>query len=452
MSASLHHILGDHARLSCTSPSIGPRYDYVGRSKNAASTSRRSPTRPPSGNGQSEVKTPRYHRFGGKNSGRYLIDLPVLDQRVRRHERTTLCIPKPRHHRPPNIQLLDPENAPQLWQRSPTRQSTEDIELQDRSNSRGPKESKEPKERPGSRFSSSSRGPSPVKAPADKDSVLDVPSWRGDIATFTDAVIAHPESRNYKVYKIQARKSRKLPFKRVSARTWENRGNIGLRQGHRAALEEVHIFDLEHPDAEDWLYDTKRNGSQPIATLMASPPPGAPWPTLSLVDIARMFKFIQVEMPTYVLTTKNCFMMTRSILMILCTCFGDGYFTCYLEDENSDKNRILAKELVEPLYNGIVAKEDRKSVSGLRIYSKTLDSAPLEESESSKHSFKPYLVLLVLTVGGSIVLGVYWDKGLMVAVALCIIFLLMCALQGDGISADMESYVRLDNDEGDLNV
>ncbi|QRW13494.1 transmembrane protein [Ceratobasidium sp. AG-Ba] len=537
--------------------------------KDAASTSRRSPTRPPSGNGQSEVKTPRPASAPPRTND-------------------TLHIPKPRHHRPPNIQLLDPENAPQLWQRSPTRQSTEDIELQDRSNSRGPKESKEPKERPGSRFSSSSRGPSPVKAPADKDSVLDVPSWRGDIATFTDAVIAHPESRNYKVYKIQARKSRKLPFKhefllvyvhvagkpkvvRID-RLGKIGGILGLRQGHRAALEEVHIFDLEHPDAEDWLYDTKRNGSQPIATLMASPPPGseqlpnypgtssssqntvtivvegAPWPTLSLVDIARMFKFIQVEMPTYVLTTKNCFMMTRSILMILCTCFGDGYFTCYLEDENSDKNRILAKELVEPLYNGIVRwyfpvvlsvlltymlvmflihwivevhltghktdpgcdrsqtelnacdltrgasqyggvsfmhmlldlpipcavihwwltkmEKEIKSVC-LRLRKRiekislgtsdifqdsALDSAPLEESESSKHSFKPYLVLLVLTVGGSIVLGVYWDKGLMVAVALCIIFLLMCALQGDGISADMESYVRLDNDEGDLNV
>ncbi|KAG9077196.1 hypothetical protein FS749_010942 [Ceratobasidium sp. UAMH 11750] len=83
----------------------------------------------------------------------------------------------------------------------------------------------------------------------------------------------------------------------------------------------------------------------------------------------------------------------------------------------------------------------------------SLDTAPLEGAENSKkRTVKPYLIALGLTVGGSVLLGIYWDKGLMVAVALCLIFLFMCAFQGDGISADMESYVRLDADEPELNV
>ncbi|KAG9124098.1 hypothetical protein FRC07_012853 [Ceratobasidium sp. 392] len=503
----------------------------------------------------------------------------------------TLRVPKPRAHRPPNIQLLDPTNPPRLWQRSPTRQTTDELELQERSNSRSGRIS---------RFSISSRTPSPPRAQVDKSSVLDVPSWTGDVSTFASAVIAHPEAKNSRVVKIQARKSRKLPFKHefllvyilIGGKTkvilrnngWFRLGKIGgilgLRQGHRTALEEVHLFDLDHEDAEDWLYDSKRNGSQPIATLHVRGQPelpsyrakptsngnavlaeseGTPLPTLSLIDIARLLSFIQVEMPTYVLTTKNCFMMTRSILMILCSCFGDGCFICYVGDESSPEGPVSAKFLVEPLYNGIVRwyfpvvltvllsymlvmflihwlvevhltgnKDDvmckwdgqswtdcgdhagaldtsqdhprgasqyggvsfmhmlldlpipcavihwwltkmekeiksvcvrlRKRIERIGLgtadvfQDSSLDNAPLEESEGSKHSVKPYLIVLGLTVGGSILLGIYWDKGLIVAIALCVIFLLMCALQGDGISADMESYVRLDTDESELNV
>jgi hypothetical protein len=149
---------------------------------------------------------------------------------------------------------------------------------------------------------------------------------------------------------------------------------LGLRRGRREALEEVHFFDLEHEEAESWIYDRKRNGSVPIATLhiceqpdansyLAGPSSGysttqsiaedAP-PRLSVIDVARILSFIQVEMPTYVLTTKNCFMMTRSVLMILCNCFGDGYFTCYVGDESSSEGPVSAAFLVEPLYNGIV--------------------------------------------------------------------------------------------------
>jgi hypothetical protein len=32
------------------------------------------------------------------------------------------------------------------------------------------------------------------------------------------------------------------------------------------------------------------------------------------------------------------------------------------------------------------------------------------------------------------------------------LFVLVCAFQGDGIAADMESYVRLDPDEPEMNV
>ncbi|KAG8792487.1 hypothetical protein FRC12_005987 [Ceratobasidium sp. 428] len=424
--------------------------------------------------------------------------------------------------------------------------------------------------------------------------VLDVPSWTGDVSTFASAVIAHPEARNSRIVKIQARKSHKLPFKhefllfyvliggkakvvRID-RLGKLGGILGLRQGHRTALEEVHLFDLDHKDADDWLYDSKRNGSIPIATLHVRGQPelpsyrassasrqntiiaiseGTPLPTLSLIDIARMLSFIQVEMPTYVLTTKNCFMMTRSILMILCTCFGDGCFVCYIGDESCPEGPVSAKFLVEPLYNGIVrwyfpvvltvllsymlimflihwlvevhltsnkdpavcewqtdhwelCKDDasgsdshprsasqyggvsfmhmlldlpipcavihwwltkmekeiksvcvslrkRIEMTGLGtedvFQDFSTDTAPLEQSgQISHHSVKPYLIVLGLTVGGSILLGIYWDKGLIVAVSLCVIFLLMCALQGDGISADMESYVRLDTDESELNV
>ncbi|KAG8737896.1 hypothetical protein FRC10_007543 [Ceratobasidium sp. 414] len=506
----------------------------------------------------------------------------------------TLHVPKPRPHRHPDLQLLDPANPPRLWQRSPTRQTTGDIELQER-----PKST----DRHFSRFSISSRTPSPLRTPQVNSSsefisrvVLDVPSWTGDVSTFASAVIAHPEARNSRIVKIQARKSHKLPFKhefllvylliggkakvaRID-RLGKIGGVLGLRQGHRTALEEVHLFDLEHEEAEDWLYDSKRNGSVPIATLHIRGQPelpscevgstsrhntlfaneeGASPHTLSLIDIARMLNFIQVEMPTYVLTTKNCFMMTRSILMILCTCFGDGCFICYVGDESSPEGPVSAKFLIEPLYNGIVrwyfpvvltvllsymlvmfvihwlvevqltgnkdqttcdwdgrewnkCKEyveslgaSQENLRGASQYGgvsfmhmlldlpipcavihwwltkmekeiksvcvrlrkriertglgtadvfqdSSLDTAPLDEAESSKRTVKPYLIALGLTVGGSILLGIYWDKGLMVAVALCIIFLLMCALQGDGISADMESYVRLDVDESDLNV
>ncbi|KAG9075704.1 hypothetical protein FRC06_009946 [Ceratobasidium sp. 370] len=292
----------------------------------------------------------------------------------------TLHVPKPRAHRPPDLQLLDPANPPRLWQRSPTRQTTEDIELQER-----PKSA----DRHILRFSISSRTPSPLRRPVNKNS--DVPSWTGDVSTFASAVIAHPEAKNSRVVKIQARKSRKLPFKhefllvyvliggkakvaRID-RLGKIGGVLGLRQGHRTALEEVHLFDLEHEEADDWLYDSKRNGSVPIATLHVRGQPELPSyrvnatsrqntmfsdeaeaspHTLSLIDIARMLNFIQVEMPTYVLTTKNCFMMTRSILMILCTCFGDGCFICYVGDETSPEGPVSAKFLVEPLYNGIV--------------------------------------------------------------------------------------------------
>lgn len=53
---------------------------------------------------------------------------------------------------------------------------------------------------------------------------------------------------------------------------------------------------------------------------------------------------------------------------------------------------------------------------------------------------------LFLAIVGSVILGKYWDKGFLIAMGLFCILFLVCVFQGDGISGDVESYVRLEND------
>ncbi|KAF8607329.1 hypothetical protein BDV93DRAFT_553048 [Ceratobasidium sp. AG-I] len=429
-----------------------------------------------------------------------------------------------------------------------------------------------------------------------KDPILGASNWRGDVETFSSAVFAQPDSRNARVIKIQARKSKKLPFRhefllvyiivdgKMKVMRVDRLGKIGgifgSGEGRKAALEEVKMFDLEDENADAWLYDNGNCGSVPIATLLTRDPYEQPYsPTtpstftkltnefpqqvLSLADIARILCFIQAEMPTYVLTTKNCFMMTRSILMILCNCFGDSQFICYLGDETSPEGPVSAGFLVEPLYNGIVRwylpvvltglvayilfmlgihwlleaqpfyfnkidaqracdyyeaegifdclefvrnaapkdvvvdsavllrhggimylhaaldipfpcavihwwltkmeKEIRKVCEGLRHRMATTGLDGLDSLKDSLHTgadqgspqrwnlaFVGWLALL-LAIVGSVILGKYWDKGFLIGMVLFCVLFLVCVSQGDGISGDVESYVRLeDNNELDV--
>jgi len=393
---------------------------------------------------------------------------------------------------------------------------------------------------------------------------------------------------------IQARKSNKLPFKhefllvyiilagKVKIARIDRLGKVGgvlgLRQGRRDALQEVHFFDKDHPEAQSWILDKKRNGSVAIATLKIceqptdarsyAPGPSSGYthsiaeeapPRLSVIDVARILSFIQVEMPTYVLTTKNCFMMTRSVLMIMCNCFGDDYFTCYMGETSSPEGAVSSAFLVEPLYNGIVRwyfpvvlsilitymltmfvvhwfvevqltgykdqllcgwndrdwytclkflessseprghprgasqyggvslmhmlldlpipcavihwwltkmEKEIKSVClrlrtrieiaglGVDIFGQEgpVGEMPPAEPDGGQKTARAYVAALALAIGGSIVLGIYWDKGLMAGIVLFFLFVLVCAFQGDGIAADMESYVRLDPDEAEVTV
>ncbi|KAG8735303.1 hypothetical protein FRC10_010753 [Ceratobasidium sp. 414] len=198
---------------------------------------------------------------------------------------------------------------------------------------------------------------------------------------------------------IQARKSRRPPFlheyllaffttsndQRFVMRI-DRLGKIGSTSGggllgwcagrhgqaSDIAIQQVgvyHIQDaqigIDSPDGAWYAYDG-RWGSEPIATLIiwsevnttttqvshhtqTATARDGPVPRLS--DVSRLLEAILLEMPTYHLTTTNCYFMTRTSILLLQRCFPNS-FACFM---GSASGKLTASsELAEPVWAGLI--------------------------------------------------------------------------------------------------
>ncbi|QRV85044.1 transmembrane protein [Ceratobasidium sp. AG-Ba] len=217
-------------------------------------------------------------------------------------------------------------------------------------------------------------------------------AWQTDILTFCSHARVDPVLSEARITHIQARKSRRPPFlheyllvffttargQRFVLRI-DRLGKVGsnLASGWpfgtqhglaaNTALQEVGLYHIEDMqsgiDSSDglWLEMDGRWGSHPVATLAtwdhAGPhvshhlqtATGGPCPTLR--DVSRLLEAILFQMPTYHLTTTNCYFMTRSSLLLLQQCYPSA-FACYLGDMTGEL--VPASELAEPIWAGVV--------------------------------------------------------------------------------------------------
>ncbi|KAF8607113.1 hypothetical protein BDV93DRAFT_603777 [Ceratobasidium sp. AG-I] len=223
--------------------------------------------------------------------------------------------------------------------------------------------------------------------------------WRTDIFTFCSHARLDAVLGSAQITHIQARKSRRPPFlheyilvfftaagnRRFVLRI-DRLGKIGSgpsgwplgwctgRHGVAAntAIQEVgmyHIQDsqigIDSPDGA-WLAMDGMWGSHPIATL-------ATWKAESergghvshhvqtaadmcgagpqLEDVSRLLEAILLEMPTYHLTTTNCYLMTRSSLLLMQRCYPSA-FACHLGAMSDEL--VPSSSLAEPVWAGIL--------------------------------------------------------------------------------------------------
>ncbi|CAE6365704.1 unnamed protein product [Rhizoctonia solani] len=219
--------------------------------------------------------------------------------------------------------------------------------------------------------------------------------WRTDIITFCSHVRADPSLSNARITHVQARKSRRLPFMHEyllifftsstserfvmridrlgKASLGSTGGNMGPGRGAGNAIQEVGIYHLqdsqhgiETTTKAPWLAMDGGWGSHPLVTLVA-------WDMLSqdkkntshhvqsaasgllehprLKDVSGLLEGILLEMPNYHLTTANCYLMTRSSLILLHRCYPAA-FACYLGHPSGEM--ISSSLLAEPVWAGLL--------------------------------------------------------------------------------------------------
>ncbi|QRV75830.1 transmembrane protein [Ceratobasidium sp. AG-Ba] len=223
--------------------------------------------------------------------------------------------------------------------------------------------------------------------------------WRTDIITFCSHAIAGSVLGDAQITHVQARKSRRPPFfheyiliffttaneQRFVARI-DRLGKIGSGSGSilpgwcrrkkqpasNTAVQQVALYQLQDSqvgiDSSDgpWYAYDGGWGSYPIATLVSwsdmstitqqvshhvqtSATRNGPVPRLA--NVSRLLEAIMLEMPTYHLTTTNCYFMTRSSLLLLQQCFPDS-FACFLGSTSG--KLISSANLAEPVWAGLV--------------------------------------------------------------------------------------------------
>lgn len=221
------------------------------------------------------------------------------------------------------------------------------------------------------------------------------PTWRTDMVTFCSYARVDSVLGDARITHIQARKSYRLPFlheyllvffvtasKQRFVMRIDRLGKLGSKgsggpkaqQGitARTAVQEVRVYHVQDSQTgvnsvgAPWLEMDGWWGSRPVATL-------ATWEALNeggeyvshhiqtaalsstqsprLKDVSRLLEAILLEMPDYNLTTANCYMMTRSSLLLLQRCHPSA-FACYL-GEMSDE-LTPASVLAEPVWAGLM--------------------------------------------------------------------------------------------------
>ncbi|KAG9074785.1 hypothetical protein FS749_013624 [Ceratobasidium sp. UAMH 11750] len=143
-------------------------------------------------------------------------------------------------------------------------------------------------------------------------------------------------------------------------------------QASNTAIQQVgvyHIQDaqvgIDSPDGA-WYACDGGWGSAPIATLIVwsdvsktttqvshhtQTATARDGPTPRLGDVSRLLEAILLEMPTYHLTTTNCYFMTRSSILLLQRCFPNS-FACFMGSASG--KFIASSELAEPDWAGLV--------------------------------------------------------------------------------------------------
>ncbi|KAG9091738.1 hypothetical protein FRC06_000393, partial [Ceratobasidium sp. 370] len=198
---------------------------------------------------------------------------------------------------------------------------------------------------------------------------------------------------------VQARKSRRPPFlheyilvffttvndQRFVARI-DRLGKIGSTSGggllgwcagrhgqaSDTAIQQVGVYyiqdaqiGIDSPDGAWYAHDGGW-GSDPIATLIIwsdvsttttqvshhiRTAMARDGPTPQLGDVSRLLEAILLEMPTYHLTTTNCYFMTRSSLLLLQRCFPDS-FACFMGSASGEL--VASSDLAEPVWAGLL--------------------------------------------------------------------------------------------------
>ncbi|CAE6533106.1 unnamed protein product [Rhizoctonia solani] len=216
-------------------------------------------------------------------------------------------------------------------------------------------------------------------------------TYRTDIITFCSHVRLNPALESARITHVQARKSQRLPFlheyllvyfatsdsqrfvaridrlgKVGSSSTSEDERSRGVASN--TAIQEIGVYHIQDPqsgvDSADtpWLARDGTWGSKPVVTLVTreahmhishhlktAPENSSQHPTLG--DVSRLLEGVLLEMPAYHLTTANCYLMTRSSLLLLQRCYPHA-FECYLGGTSSEP--IDSSSLAEPVWTGLV--------------------------------------------------------------------------------------------------
>ncbi|CAE6402233.1 unnamed protein product [Rhizoctonia solani] len=201
----------------------------------------------------------------------------------------------------------------------------------------------------------------------------------------------NPALENACITQIQARKSRRLPFLHEYLLVYfstgsgqsfvvriDRLGKVGLSsigEGGRStgvasntAIQEIGVYHIQGSqsgiDSDDtpWLARDGTWGSKSVATLVTRHPQmhishhlqtaaenSSRHPTLG--DVSRLLEGVLLEMPTYHLTTANCYLMTRSSLLLLQTCYPHS-FECYLGESLGEA--VTPSCLAEPVWTGLI--------------------------------------------------------------------------------------------------
>ncbi|CAE6426524.1 unnamed protein product [Rhizoctonia solani] len=301
----------------------------------------------------------------------------------------------PTHSRPPVIVVPLPThsiNSDAIRTRTPTRTSTlfEDVELGIYLRAESVKLGSNPPTPSSNIFSRrGSNGSVSLKVSGEPEGFFFSSStWRTDIITFCSHTRLNSALENARITQIQARKSRRLPFLHEyllvhfttgSGQSFVVRidrlGKVGssIGEGGRlggvasnTAIQEIGVYHIQdsQSDSDDapWLARDGTWGSKPVATLVTRHPHmhlshhlqtaaenSSRHPTLG--DVSRLLEGVLLEMPTYHLTTANCYLMTRSSLLLLQTCYPHS-FECYLGGALGEA--VTPSFLAEPVWTGLI--------------------------------------------------------------------------------------------------